>query len=69
VLPGPLAHAIRSGIPKPGRFSQPELERYFPASAFRVLESGATPIFAVGMRPGSALETIPGFYAVLRKAG
>lgn len=68
-LPGPLAHAIRSGIPKPGRFSQPELARYFTASAFRVLESGPTPIFAVGMRPGSELETIPGFYALVRKAG
>lgn len=65
-LPGPLAHAIRSGIPKPGRFSALELARYFPSSAFRVLESGAAPIFAVGMQAGAEFETIPGFYAVLR---
>ena len=58
--------AISAGLPKPQRFSHVELERYFPRQTFRVLESGAAPIFAVGMNPGASVEKIPGFYASLR---
>jgi SAM-dependent methyltransferase len=67
-LPAPLAQLIGSGLPQPSSFAAPELARYFPAPAFRVLESGPAPIFAVGMHPGSEFETIPGYYAALRLA-
>jgi hypothetical protein len=65
-LPHQLDQAISAGLPKPQRFSQSELERYFPRETFQVLESGAAPIFAVGMNPGVSVEKIPGFYAALR---
>jgi SAM-dependent methyltransferase len=65
-LPPPLDQAISAGLPKPQRFSHIELARYFTAERFRVLESGAAPIFAVGMNPGASVEKIPGFYAALR---
>jgi SAM-dependent methyltransferase len=65
-LPAPLERAIRAGLPQPASFAAPELARYFPDTAFRVLESGPADIFAVGMRRGSDVEKIPGFYALIR---
>jgi SAM-dependent methyltransferase len=67
-LPSQLDQAISAGLPKPQRFSQIELARYFPRETFQVLESGPAPIFAVGMNSGASVEKIPGFYAALRCA-
>jgi SAM-dependent methyltransferase len=63
-IPAPLERAIRD-IPRPGHFGVKERSLAFPAAAWQVLEDGPTVIQTIPLRAGSALEEIPGYFAVM----
>ncbi|GAA1860500.1 hypothetical protein GCM10009836_45830 [Pseudonocardia ailaonensis] len=66
-LPGPLARAVSSGIPRPHPFGDDELAAAFPPERWeRVLVDHSATISAVPMRTEGVREAIPGHVAVLR---
>jgi hypothetical protein len=66
-LPRPLARAVASGLPRPTRFGDAELDDCFPPSRWeRVLVDGSSRITTALMGRAGTPTTIPAYVAVLR---
>jgi SAM-dependent methyltransferase len=66
-VPGPLASALETGIPRPRPFGDAELADAFPPARWeRVLVDHTATIAAVPMRVAGVREQIPGHLAILR---
>lgn len=64
-LPGPLARAISTGIPRPSRFGTAEMDTAFPSVRWeRVLVDDGARISTVPMR---GVASVPGHVALLRR--
>lgn len=68
-IPGPLARAIATGIPRPRPFGAAELRDCFPTARWlRLLEDTDATITTIPLRRPGVPDTVPGFVAVLRPA-
>ncbi len=66
-MPGPLARAIATGIPKPRPYGEAELDASFPAERWRrVLIDDDAAITTIPLRRPGVPDSVPGFVAVLR---
>lgn len=69
-IPGPLARAIATGIPRPSPFGAAELADCFPTDRWlRVLVDADATITTIPLRRAGVPDAVPGFVAVLRPAG
>jgi SAM-dependent methyltransferase len=66
-MPGPLARAIATGIPKPRPYGEAELDDSFPVDRWRrVLIDNDAAITTIPLRRAGVPDSVPGFVAVLK---
>jgi len=67
-FPHTVARCLRAGLPIPRAFDGEQLRRVFPGPRWEVLASGTTELEVVVSAAAADLTTVPGYFAVLRRA-
>jgi SAM-dependent methyltransferase len=65
-MPEPLRRCIAAGIKPPSHFGDREIQAYFPASGWEVIEGGPTVMFTVPLRTKTEIEELPSYFALVR---
>lgn len=66
-MPGPLRKCIAAGLRPPRHFGEGQLAALFPPAYWETLDSGPTTMVGVPLSAKDKFESIPGFYAVVRR--
>lgn len=67
-MPEPLRKCIAAGIKPPRHFGDAELAAVFPPVNWETLESGPMTMHGVPLTTKGEFESIPGFYAIVRRS-
>lgn len=66
-MPEPLRKCIAAGLRPPRHFGEGQLAALFPPAYWETLDSGPTTMVGVPLSAKDKFESIPGFYAIVRR--
>jgi SAM-dependent methyltransferase len=66
-MPEPLRKCITAGLRPPRHFGEAELALLFPPTYWETLDSGPTTMHVVPLTTKDKFESVPGFYAIVRR--